>query len=169
MRTVCHHKHEYVVVLMTTLFSAFFFLCVCQKFNCSILKMSLTTNAPAGPSWWKAPSLGCLLGSPSVRAELMAQTRLFALGICLWHTYSRLEHMLHACHSPRKRSGSETFTLTWSTFIAPIHQRVEDEKKKKKKKRSLRVQVCSLIVSYVFNFDDYILARLVFGNSGCLL
>lgn len=118
-------------------------------------------------SWRKAASLNRLLGSPSVRAELMAQTWLFALGICLWHTYSRLEHMLHACHSPRKRSGSETFTLTCSTFIAPMHQRVEVEKKKRQKKRSLGVQVGSLIVSYVLNFDDNVLAHVVFGNSGC--
>ncbi|MEQ2259422.1 hypothetical protein XENORESO_011541 [Xenotaenia resolanae] len=38
----------------------------------------------------------------------MAKTRLFALGICLWHTHSHCEHMLHACHSPCKRSKSET-------------------------------------------------------------
>ena len=156
---------------MTTLFRAFFggFFCWwCVKSSFAAfwkwVRQQMLLLVQVGE---KLRASNCLLGSPSVRAELMAQTWLFALGICLWHTYSLLEHMLHACHSPRKRSGSETFTLTCSTFIAPMHQRVEV--KKKKKKRSLGVQVGSLIVSYVLNFDDNVLARLVFGNSGCLL
>lgn len=137
MRTACHHKHDCVVVLMTTLFRAFFggFFCWwCVKSSFAAfwkwVRQQMLLLVQVGE---KLRASNCLLGSPSVRAELMAQTWLFALGICLWHTYSLLEHMLHACHSPRKRSGSETFTLTCSTFIAPMHQRVEVKKKKKKK------------------------------------
>lgn len=102
---------------------------VSNSFNClSEVKFFLFSNeCDSKRSRWsglvKSSELNYLLHYPSLIAELMAQTWLLALGICLWH--SHLEHMLHACHSPRKWSSRETFTLTCSTFVASIHQRLK--------------------------------------------
>jgi len=83
----------------------------------------------------------------------MAKTWLFALGICLWHTHSHYEHMLHACHSPCKGSKSETFTLSCRAFIALIQQRPKDEKERRTSNKwptscHSSVQSSSILVFY---------------------
>lgn len=77
---------------------------------------------PLVQAQWEAPGLNCLLQYPSLTAVTNGtDSGLLALGICLWHTRSRLQHMLHACHSARNRSSCRTFSFTCTTLIALIH------------------------------------------------
>lgn len=66
-----------------------------------------------------APSL-----CPSLPAERMAKTRLFALGICLWHTRPRCQHMLHACHFPLEAIQEPNLAALFTTE-AGEHKRGE--------------------------------------------